>query len=361
MEAIRRLALLLFLLLPIIVSAEDYKPPRILFILDASSQISIEQYKIAETIILGMMDRIYQMNTEAEFALRAYGHQYPAAQNQCDDNQLEVPFSKSNYGQMSLRLSSLQHKGISSAKLAMEHSFQRDFTRQDHYHYAIVLITGSGSSCDEDVCTISGLVKDKTLSCEPLVITLGNNKVNWNCIGRQVSSNTAVIPIAIEHYKSILAARDRSFTSNYGFNLIKQKEQSLSETKEVSAEALTQAQDTMDRLISVYTQPTQSVIIEAPTITIINIDSTKTITDNGFGYIKVGENLSAQNIRLYFQNGNASNYILFDHLNISSLLNGQIIWIRSGYYKIEYTIDGNIKRSKRLHIKNNMVTEIKLN
>ena len=98
---------------------EKEKNPRILILLDGSSSMLHEwtkgniRFEAAAKIIDRLMDSVYAVNREVEFALRVYGHQYPTSANNCFDSKLEVMFSRDNYTQMQLRLAALHPLGIS--------------------------------------------------------------------------------------------------------------------------------------------------------------------------------------------------------------------------------------------------------
>ncbi len=348
--------LLLFTLIsfaqfPFIALAQGYKPPRILFILDASAQVNDQQYRNAENIILNTMDSIYRINTEAEFALRVYGHLYQIAQNKCDDNQLEVNFSKRNYAQMSLRLGSLQRKGISSAKFALQHSLQQDFASYERYRYVIVLITASISVCDGDICDISTLVENKNLSCEPLIISLNNNNVNWDCVGKCLRGNDSLITQIIDHCRKILDPRDKSYTSTYGMNHLKQDIISINPSSPTRQ---------IDKLIPIAALPINAFQIKTSRIKPKIFGSLlHPAIPTGIGYLKVSENQTGGKITLYYQKLPDTTYNPLQQHKSAYLQNKLIIQLNTGNYRIVYYINA-INYTKDFVIKQDMITEIKL-
>ena len=56
---------------------------------------------------------MYALNNEVEFAVRAYGTQFPAQDKNCTDTRLEVPFNIQNVAQINTRLKNIKPIGFS--------------------------------------------------------------------------------------------------------------------------------------------------------------------------------------------------------------------------------------------------------
>ncbi|RYD58314.1 MAG: VWA domain-containing protein [Sphingobacteriales bacterium] len=129
---------------------------RILLVLDASSSMSQDwknstKYKDAAAFILRLMDEAYKYDSTIEFAMRVYGHQYPARYRQCYDSKHEVQFSRDNKQQMMMRLENIQPKGVASVAYSVKESIQ-NINFKDRYEYILVTITDGGESCEGNFC-----------------------------------------------------------------------------------------------------------------------------------------------------------------------------------------------------------------
>jgi hypothetical protein len=133
------------------------KGTRILLVLDASYSMSQDwknnntKYQDAAEFILQLMDEAYKHDSTIEFALRAYGHQYPARYRMCYDSKHEVHFSRDNTQQMMMRLESMQPKGVASVSYSVRESVQ-NINFKDRYEYIMVIITDGGESCEGNFC-----------------------------------------------------------------------------------------------------------------------------------------------------------------------------------------------------------------
>lgn len=84
--------------------------------------------------------------------------------------------------------------------------------------------------------------------------------------------------------------------------------------------------------------------------------------NNGFGYLKVIENVAGNDFQLYYQLG--TSFVLFDKLSIRSLSTGQQVLLKAGNYKLVYTVPAKpnpFSKAKFVSIRDKMITEIKLN
>lgn len=187
---------------------EGVKQPRILILLDGSSSMvqpwskDATRFKTAGRIILSLMDSIYKLNDQVEFALRVYGHQYPVQESNCYDTKLEVMFSKNNLTQMSLRLNALHPRGVSPIAFSLKEAAEMDLTDEIHNAYSIVLITDGGESCNGNVCDVVKTLLDKKIDFKPYILSLVDYKPlvkEYECLGNYLTaSNEPQIHTAIE-------------------------------------------------------------------------------------------------------------------------------------------------------------------
>ncbi len=157
---------------------ETLKQPRILILLDGSSSMmqpwsdDDSRFKAAGKIIIHLMDSIYRINDQVEFALRVYGHQSPVQQNDCFDTRQEVVFSKNNLTQMYLRLNSLSPRGVSPIAFSLKEAAERDLSGEQQNAYSIILITDGGESCNGDICDVVQRLLDKKIFFKPYILSL---------------------------------------------------------------------------------------------------------------------------------------------------------------------------------------------
>ena len=146
------------------------KQPRILILLDGSSSMlqpwekGEQRFKAAAKIIDKLADSLYSINDQVELALRVYGHQHPAQENNCFDTRKEVMFSKDNRAQMSLRVASLNTMGVSPIAYSLKEAAENDLVDIDHYNYSMILINDGGESCGGDICNFVKILLEKKIN-----------------------------------------------------------------------------------------------------------------------------------------------------------------------------------------------------
>lgn len=188
----------LFLLLAVNVSAqlpstpEGIKQPRILILMDGSSSMlqpwngKVQRFEAAAQVVSTLMDSIYKVNNQVEFALRVYGHQYPAQENNCTDTRREVMFSKDNYAQMSLRMASIHPRGVSPIAYALKEAATNDLENELYNAYSIILVTDGGESCNGDICSVVQTLIARKIFFKPYIISMVDYaplKNQYTCLG----------------------------------------------------------------------------------------------------------------------------------------------------------------------------------
>lgn len=174
--------------------AQDAKPkaPRILILLDGSSSMLHEwtnddiRFEAAAQIVDKLMDSVYSVNKDVEFALRVYGHQHPTAQNNCFDSKLEVQFSKDNYTQMMLRMAALSPLGISPIAYSLQQAAENDMRNLNDNKYSLILITDGGESCEGDICKVVDELLRKKIDFKPYILSLVDYaplRKQYDCMG----------------------------------------------------------------------------------------------------------------------------------------------------------------------------------
>lgn len=165
---------------------------RILILLDESSSMiqkwpsGKEKYKAADELILHLMDSIYVINPDVEFSLRVFGHQYTVEQNNCYDTKNEVPFSKDNRVQMSLRLDDIRPLGVTPIAYALMQAAEYDLVDEEHNAYSIILFTDGGESCGGDICEVMNKLRKYKVYFKPYIVSLEDDatlKTTYSCMG----------------------------------------------------------------------------------------------------------------------------------------------------------------------------------
>jgi len=171
---------------------EKEKNPRILILLDGSSSMLHEwtkdniRFEAAAKIVDRLMDSVYAVNPEVEFALRVYGHQYPTSANNCYDSKLEVMFSRDNYTQMQLRLAALHPLGISPIAYSIQKAAEQDMHNLHDNKYSLILITDGGESCEGDICKVVAELLRKKIDFKPYILSLVDYaplRKQYECMG----------------------------------------------------------------------------------------------------------------------------------------------------------------------------------
>lgn len=169
-----------------------YTPPntRILFVFDGSQSMmaqwdSDRKITIARRVLIDIIDSLEHL-TNVEMALRVYGHQSPVPPQDCSDTRLEVPFGKSNAGQIRQKLRFINPKGttpIAGSLMAGAGDFPDDC---NDCRNIIILITDGIEACDGDPCEVSLELQKRGIVLRPFVIGIGIDegfRKTFECIG----------------------------------------------------------------------------------------------------------------------------------------------------------------------------------
>lgn len=216
--------LLLMLFYAGLASAQAYKEakqPRILILLDGSASMlqpwaeGEDRFKAAAKIIATLIDSVYKVNNQVEFALRVYGHQSPAQENNCYDTRLEVMFSKDNLTQMQLRLEALHPWGVTPIAYSLRESAEKDMVDEQRNEYSLILITDGGESCGGNLCEVVKSLLDKKINFKPYILSLVDYaplREQYSCLGNYllVTGNKDLKPAVgtiVEAYRPMLTLK----------------------------------------------------------------------------------------------------------------------------------------------------------
>lgn len=173
-----------------------YAQPRILILLDESSSMlqrwsgGKEKHKVANEIILKLMDSVWAFNNQVEFSLRVFGSQYTVPEHNCTDTRNEVPFRKQNRTQMEFRLDDIQPLGITSIAYALNEAAEKDLIDEEKNAYSIVLLTDGGESCNGDICAVMERLTRNKVFFKPYILSLEDEpglKNVYACMGNYLT------------------------------------------------------------------------------------------------------------------------------------------------------------------------------
>ncbi len=185
----------IIILFPFFLFGQQNKKSRVLFLLDASSSMTYKwndnytRFDIASNILLRIVDSIYSLNPEVEFALRAYGTQYPAIEKNCSDTRLEVPFNIQNGYQIKTKLKNISPIGFSPIAYSLRQAADNELDDANRYDYSIIFITDGGESCNGDVCATFKDFLKKKIKVTPYIIGLDKNEqlnLLYECMGNYI-------------------------------------------------------------------------------------------------------------------------------------------------------------------------------
>lgn len=139
----------------------------------------------AKKILSDLVDSL-KVNNKVELALRAYGHQSPAKEQNCQDTKLEIGFSKGNHDAIFNRLKYIYPKGNTPIAYSLSQS-ANDFPKDDSYRNIIIIITDGIESCEGNPCAVSLELQKKDIFLKPFIIGLGMEEQytkEFECMGR---------------------------------------------------------------------------------------------------------------------------------------------------------------------------------
>ena len=197
-----------------------YTQSRILFLLDESSSMlqswegagDRPKHKIANEIVVKLMDSIYAINPHVEFSLRVFGNQYTVPEQNCQDTKSEVPFSPDNRTQMEFRLDAMHPLGVTAIAYSLSQAAEEDLVDVEHNAYSIILITDGGESCGGDICAVmQKLIRNKVFF-KPYILSLEDLpelKSEYACMGEYLqvtkkSDITRAVATILQAFKPII-------------------------------------------------------------------------------------------------------------------------------------------------------------
>ncbi len=205
---IMTLALLGLILYGNYAQAQEQRKTRILFILDASSSMTLEwnkdysKFGVARNILLQVIDSVYALNNEVEFGVRVYGADHTAQEKNCTDSRLVVPFNLQNTNQIKRSLNFINPIGSSPIAYSLSQAAFNEINNAKLYDYSIIFITDGGESCNGDICKTYLELLKKRVSVTPYIIGLDKNEIlrsYYDCLGQYVDVlTTNDIPKAVK-------------------------------------------------------------------------------------------------------------------------------------------------------------------
>jgi Ca-activated chloride channel family protein len=225
-HSIRLCLSIAFLIGPVSHGQEAAQQPpltRMLFVMDASNSMNAfwgNQPKIntARELLLTALKELKDQ-PDLELALRLYGHQTPIqpGKQDCDDTNLEVPFSPNSIPDMERTLMSVRCVGTTPIARSLERA-AKDFppvtTKGARtVRNIIILITDGIEACDEDPCAVSRALQAQGIVLKPFVIGVGLDdaeKYALQCVGNYFDAST---PELFEHVLKVVVTQALNSTT----------------------------------------------------------------------------------------------------------------------------------------------------
>ncbi len=166
---------------------------RVLFVFDGSGSMEAlwgkdeSRMDVAKRILIKLIDSL-SVNPDIELALRVYGHRYTRQANNCQDSNLEVPFSRKNHNAIVNKIKEIKPRGVTPISYSLLQS-AKDFPSGKGYRNVLILITDGIESCGADPCAVSLELQRKGVFLRPFVIGLGiKGGKALECVGNYIDS-----------------------------------------------------------------------------------------------------------------------------------------------------------------------------
>ncbi|GAA4462677.1 hypothetical protein GCM10023093_09760 [Nemorincola caseinilytica] len=177
--------------------------------------------KVADELILRLMDSVYRVNSDVEFSLRVFGHQSTVQENDCHDTRNEVPFAKDNKLQMEYRLDDIKPLGVTSIAYALQQAAEYDLIDVNRNAYSIILITDGGESCGGDICAVMKKLAESKVFFRPYIINLESSasvRASYTCMGDYLEvTRGSDIPTAVSTivraFRPVINVNTKEYTS----------------------------------------------------------------------------------------------------------------------------------------------------
>jgi Ca-activated chloride channel family protein len=149
---------------------------RVLFVLDASGSMKEkwdgkEKFETAKQLLYKLIDSVEKKNSNVEFAVRVFGHQYFRTEKNCRDSKLLVSFAKNNAEVIRKNLDAITPKGMTPIAYSIAES-AKDFPIDAKSLNSIILITDGDENCNGNPCASSKYLSDKRISIKPFIVGL---------------------------------------------------------------------------------------------------------------------------------------------------------------------------------------------
>ncbi|TVR82212.1 MAG: VWA domain-containing protein [Chitinophagaceae bacterium] len=192
--------LLIFFLFTALFSFKAFsnETTRILFILDASSSMSITWHDdktrmdIAKEVLGNLIDSL-EGKKNIELAFRVYGHQSQLGQRNCTDTRLEVRFSRNNAGQIKRKLADIRPRGTTPIAYTLSQA-AGDFPSSDTRNI-IILLTDGEETCGGNPCEVAQELEQKGVVLRHFAIGIGLTEEvmsSFECLGNHFNAQDGV-------------------------------------------------------------------------------------------------------------------------------------------------------------------------
>ncbi|MDQ3072843.1 MAG: VWA domain-containing protein [Bacteroidota bacterium] len=186
---------LAILLIPDAANAQDSKKTRILIVVDCSNSMwgqwnGVVKMDAAKRLINALVDSLKGV-PNVDIALRSYGFHSSRNIQDCQDTELEVPFSENNEDEIKAILKKLRPNGTTPIAYSLMQA-AGDFPNSNSKN-VIILVTDGIEECKGDPCAVSQALQDKKVILKPFIIGIGLTQdlmQKFDCVGRYYNPAT---------------------------------------------------------------------------------------------------------------------------------------------------------------------------
>lgn len=172
------------------------KVNRVLFLLDVSGSMKTNwnnetRFETAKKLLVSLIDSVEQKNKHVEFAVRAFGFQYPREQKNCTDSKLLVPFAANNTSKIKAALDKISPKGMTPITYSIAECVS-DFPADEQALNSIILISDGEENCNGNPCEAAKLLSEKRIALKPFIVGINlpiQIAEKFNCLGTVFTPN----------------------------------------------------------------------------------------------------------------------------------------------------------------------------
>jgi len=178
------------MILSLSLHAQQEKPLRVLFVVDASRSMLSSwdrstRFFTAKEVVEKITDSLDHM-ANVQMGLRIYGHQSPQPMNDCEDSKMEVLFKTANADAIQDKLDVIRPQGVTPIAYSLEQSIDDFGVNAKNYNNVVVLVSDGFESCGLNPCEVVLRMRNAGVITKSYVIGIGINETDYHqfsCMG----------------------------------------------------------------------------------------------------------------------------------------------------------------------------------